>query len=297
MKTKIIFGLSILGVLAGLVAAYLFGLERKAQPPVFTPVSNPYASAIYANGMVESDQTSGEGINIFPEVSGPITKVLVTEGQSVKAGTPLLTIDNSVQKATTDQLRLQAEASLKLLQELKAELRQETLAIASSQVEQAETSLKAARDQYEKRLASYSADPKSISKDVVDISRDNAEQASSALDVARKQYELTKAGAWVYDIANQEKQHEALKQSYLAANALLVKYSVRAQADGVVMSINSSVGSYVSPLGAYDTYTQGLDPLVVMGTPQGYLEVRCYVDEILIARLPSPEHIVAQIAD
>ena len=195
MRNKIIFGLAIFGVLAGLVAAYFFGLERKAQPPVFTPVSNPYASAIYANGMIESEQASGENINIFPEVSGPITKVLVTEGQSVLAGTPLLTIDNSIQKATTEQLRLQAGASLKLLQELKAEPRLETLAVASSQVEQAETALKAARDQYEKRSASYTANSKSISKDVVDTSRDTVEQASSALDVARKQYALTKAGA------------------------------------------------------------------------------------------------------
>jgi HlyD family secretion protein len=295
MRNKIIFGLAIFGVLAGLVAAYFFGLERKAQPPLFTPVSNPYASAIYANGMIESEQASGENINIFPEVSGPITKVLVTEGQSVLAGTPLLTIDNSIQKATTEQLRLQAGASLKLLQELKAEPRLETLAVASSQVEQAETALKAARDQYEKRSASYTANSKSISKDVVDTSRDTVEQASSALDVARKQYALTKAGAWVYDIGNQEKQYQALRQSYLAANALLAKYSVKAQTDGVVMSINSAQGSYVSPSGAYDTYTQGLLPLVVMGTPQGNLEVRCYVDEILIARLPSPEHIVAQM--
>jgi HlyD family secretion protein len=50
---------------------------------VFKPVSNPYDSAIYANGIIESDQPSGENINIFPEVSGPITKVLAREGQQV----------------------------------------------------------------------------------------------------------------------------------------------------------------------------------------------------------------------
>jgi hypothetical protein len=133
-RNKIIFALSILGVLAALVAAYLFGKERKAQPPVFKPVSSPYESAIYANGIIESDQSSGENINIFPEVSGPITKVLVHEGQSVLAGTPLFTIDDSVQRPTTEQLKSQSEASLALLEELKAQPRKETLAIAVSQV-------------------------------------------------------------------------------------------------------------------------------------------------------------------
>ncbi len=84
-------------------------MERKAQPPVFKPVSNPYESAIYANGMIESEQPSGANINIFPEVSGPITQVLVHEGQQVSAGTLLFTIEDSVQKANTEL----AEANLK----------------------------------------------------------------------------------------------------------------------------------------------------------------------------------------
>jgi len=63
-----------------------------------------------------------------------------------------------------------------------------------------------------------------------------------------------------------------------------------------VLSVNATVGSYVSSLGAYDTYTQGSDPLVVMGSPQNYLAVRCYVDEILVSRLPAPNQIVAQMA-
>ena len=230
-------------------------MERKAQPPVFKPVSNPYDSAIYANGIIESDQSSGENINIFPEVSGPITKVLVREGQQVSAGTPLFSIDDSVQRATTEQLKLQSEAALALLNELKAEPRPETLAIAVSQVGLAESNLKAARDQYDKDRASYDIDPKSISKNVLDTAEDAVNQAAAALDVARKQYELTKAGAWSYDITNQEKQYEALQQAYQAANALLLKYSVKAPIDGVVLAINAAVGSYESSQGAYNPYT------------------------------------------
>ena len=242
-RNKIIFGLSILGVLAALVGAYLFGIERKAQPPVFTPVSSPYESAIYANGIIESDQSSGSNINVYPEVSGPITQVLVHEGQLVTAGTPLLAIDDSVQKAITEQLRLQAEAALSVLNGLKAQPRAETLAIAAAQVELAESNLKAARDQYDKDRASFDIDPKSISKDVLDTAEDAVKQAAAGLDVARKQYELTKAGAWSYDIASQEKQSEALRQAYQAANALLLKYTIKAQVDGVVLAVNATVGS------------------------------------------------------
>src|ERR1017187_4522229 len=230
VRNKIIFALSIIGVLAALVAAYLFGIERKAQPPVFKPVSSPYDSAIYANGIIESDQSSGANINIYPEVSGPITQVPVREGQQVSAGTLLFTIDDSVPKAN---------------------------------VELAESNLKAAHDQYDKRRASYDIDPRSISKDVLDTAEDAVTQAAATLKVD---------------------------------NALLQKYSVKAPLDGVVLALNATAGSYVSSQGAYDTYTELFDPLVVMGAPQDYLAVRCYVDEILVSRLPSHWHIRAQMS-
>ena len=75
----------------------------------------------------------------------------------------------------------------------------------------------------------------------MDTAADALGQATSALDIARRQYELTKAGAWTCDIANQQKHYDSLEQAYQASNALLRKFSVRAQADGVVLSVNASV--------------------------------------------------------
>ncbi len=230
MKTKIILALSIVGILAGSLGAYVFGVEKKAQPPVFKPTSSPYASAIYANGIIESDQPSGANINIYPEVSGPITHVFVREGQTVSAGTMLFVINHTVQEAN---------------------------------VEVAETNLKMVEDQYNKRRASYELDPKSISKDVLDNAQDAVNQAAASLK---------------------------------AAEALLQKYSVQAPINGIVLTVNAAVGSYVSSQGAYDSYTQTFGPLVVMGAPQDSLAVRCYVDEILVSRLPSSERIQAQMS-
>src|SRR5581483_3055087 len=137
MRNKVIFGISALGLVLALGSAFLFSRQPKAQPPLFKPVANPYAQGIYSNGMIESAQAQGENINIYPEVSGPITRVMVCEGQSVHQGDALLTIDDSVQRATAEQQKAQSEAAAAILRELKAQPRRETLAIAAAQVENA----------------------------------------------------------------------------------------------------------------------------------------------------------------
>jgi HlyD family secretion protein len=62
-----------------------------------------------------------------------------------------------------------------------------------------------------------------------------------------------------------------------------------------VLAIGTSVGSYVSPQGAYDSYTQAFGPAITMGHATQYLGVRCFIDEILIPRLPSTEHMEARM--
>ncbi len=295
MHNRIVFVASALGLALALVSAFIFSQQPKPQPPVFNPTANPYPRGIYSEGMIESDQAQGENINIYPEVPGPITQVLVAEGQSVRRGEPLVAIDDSVQRATTEQLRAQAEAALTMLHELKAEPRPETLAVSVAQVDNARATLKNARDQLAKERRSYEMDPKSVSKNDLDNAINAERIAATNLEVVEKQYLLTRAGAWIYDIENQERTYTSLQKSYLSAAALLAKYTIRAPSDGVVLAVQATAGSYVSTQGAYDSYTQGFDPLVVMGKPQGSLEVRAYIDEILVHELPSSPKVQAEM--
>jgi HlyD family secretion protein len=295
MRSKVIFIVSAIGLIFALVSAYIAGQQPKALPPAFNPAANPYAKGIYANGIIESVQAQGENINIYPEVAGPITQVLVTEGATVRKGDLLLTIDDSVQRATAEQQQSQADAARAMLEELKAEPRRENLAVAEAQVENAQATLKNAQDQLAKQEQSYAIDAKSVSRDALDNARNAERIAATNLEVIRKQYNLTKAGAWEFDIRNQEKQYAALSKAYAASAALLAKYSIRAPTDGVVRSIQAAVGSYVSAQGAYDSYTGGLNPLIVMSTPDDNLQVRVYVDEILINRLADPAKLTAEM--
>jgi HlyD family secretion protein len=295
MKSKLVFVLAGLGLLAGLVAAYVFGVRKPPEPPAFTPASNPYAKGIYAEGIVESFQSTGSNINIYPEVAGTVTEILVHDGQAVHRGTPLFRLDDSVQRATVEQLQAQAEAARAVLDELKAQPRKEVLEVSLAQLDAAQANEKTARDQLAKIRASHRLNARSVSKNDLDNAINAFKAARTSSEVARKQYELTRAGAWSFDIRSQEKQYDALLKSAASASALLGKYTVSAPTDGVVYSIGFAVGSYLSPQGAYDTYTQGFAPALVMGGPQDNLQVRCYVDEILVHRLPDASQMNAQM--
>jgi HlyD family secretion protein len=285
VRNRILFALAAIGVLAGLTSAALFAVRSKPLSPVFSPAANPYEHGVYANGIVESLQESGENINVYPEVGGTVVEILVHEGSQVARGTPLVRLDDSIQRATAEQLQAQADAALAMLEELRAQPRPETLEVAHAQLLAAQRSLKSADDDRAKQQHAYDISPESVSKMVLDDAINATELARANLVVAQKNYDLVKAGAWIYDVRNQEAQYNALLKGAASARALLAKYTVAAPVDGVILSITATVGSYVSSQGTLESYSAGAAPLLVMGTAEDYTAVRCYVDEILIAKL------------
>lgn len=293
---RYLFILSFLGFIAACLVAYISGIVHPALAPAFAPPSNPYAHGIYAEGIIESEQANGENLNIYPEVAGTVTEIPATEGQSVKKGDVLLKLDDTVQRATAAQLQAQAEAAKSLLDELKAEPRKETLDVAEAQVTSAQAALKTSEDQYKKQRTAYALNHQAVSKDALDNARNAVVAAKANVNVALRQRDLTKAGAWSYDIENQQKQYMALDKAYQSANALLGKYTLLAPRDGTVLQINPAVGDYVSTQGTYNSYTQGMTPALVLGSPQQHLNVRCFIDEILVPHLPDPAKMKAEMS-
>lgn len=162
----------------------MYAVPSKPLPPVFHPAPNPYVQGIYANGIVESYQSSGENANICPEVAGSVVRVLVAEGQQVTQGTALVLVDDSIQKAVVEQQRSQAEAAQAMLDELRAQPRKENLEVALAQVDMARATLGAGHARQAAEVLSI--EPESLSKDALD-SAINAEKVGRAnLDVVTR---------------------------------------------------------------------------------------------------------------
>jgi HlyD family secretion protein len=296
MKNKLIFSISFIGILAGMATAYFFGIKKSPLPPAFDPASNPYASAIYAEGIIESTQTSGENINVYPEVAGTVKAILVSEGQEVRKGMPLLLIDDSIQRAATEQQKSAAQTSHAMLEELKAEPRKENLDVTEAQIVSAEAALKTAEDELNKQQAAYAIDPRSISKDALDNAINAAAVAKTNLDVAQKQHDLTKAGAWIFDIRNQERQYNALDKSYRSSSALLSKIYASGTYGWSSALHHRNRRKLCIATGLLRKLHQAMNPVLVLGTPHTNLQVRCYIDEIPVPRLPSPSQIKAEMS-
>ncbi|MCE0910235.1 MULTISPECIES: biotin/lipoyl-binding protein [Pseudomonas] len=102
MKRPWLLALATLGAMAGLIAAFLFARTPHPLPPAFPPASSSFQAAIYANGIIESEQAGGSDIVIFPQVAAPVTRILVHEGQAVSRDSQLVTLDDAVPRANLE---------------------------------------------------------------------------------------------------------------------------------------------------------------------------------------------------
>jgi len=242
MKIRLLIILACIGVLAGIISVYIYNEKVKPEQPLNVSY-NPYIKGIYATGIVESYQSTGSNINIYPEVQGRVTAIFANDGNLLKKGNPILAIDDSVQK--------------------------EIVTRDIAQVKYAGATLVNLEEQLQKIQKSYELDHESVSKNSLD-------NAINAVKIQKENVCVAKA-------------------QYKSDKALWDKYIVRAPVDGMILRIGIALGDYASPQGRYDTYTQAMLPVVEMGIVTPYLEVRCFLDEILVPSLPNPSRLEATL--
>lgn len=219
-------------------------------------------------------------ININSKMAGKIVEIKVKEGDSVKAGQVLVTIDNNSIQAKQSQMQAKIEAAtgLKKAAEAKRQAAQAVLQKAQNGVRAEELAqLKAQVD-----LAQVTYDRVKALCDQNYAAKADLDKAQTQLEVYKQQYEAAQRGARAEDIAAAQAQvseadsaiqaYEAQIKEAEGALSEVKTYiddtTILAPADGTITQLNVEAGELV---------TTGMPILVLTNTTAPWIE--CNVKE------------------
>ncbi len=233
--------------------------KEKIQPTV-----EDISESVYASGVIKSKNQ----YQVFSSVNGIIQKILVSEGDLVESGDPLMKVDNDAAQLSTENARLAAEyaklnANAEKLDELKAAIN-----LAKSKKQNDSLLLVRQRNLWANQIGTR------VELEQRELSYKNS---STAYKSALLRYQDTKKQL---DFASRQAQ-----KNLQISQTLTSDYTVKSQAKGKVYSILKEQGEMVN------TQT----PIAVIGDADEFI-LELQVDEYDIARV-KPGHKVLLTLD
>ncbi|RSZ57677.1 HlyD family secretion protein [Massilia atriviolacea] len=199
----------------------------------------------------ENAFVSGHVHPVSARISGVVTKVLVDDNQSVKAGDVIAELDPADQRVKVEQIQAQiASAQQQVLQaDAQVEQVRAQAAAASAQVVQSEAQLTRAKQDAERFGQLYNAQMKAVSKAELDAA--NAGRAGAVADVSARrgtvvaaQAQITAASA-ARDVA--KAQIKVLQTQLKDAQQQLAYNRILAPVEGRLGRRSVEVGARVQP--------------------------------------------------
>lgn len=259
----------VLPVLAVLGVAFAIATVRVTTAPVrpaepASPPSRPSGAAELAgSGIVES---ASEEIAIASPVGGVIAEVLAEPGAAVRAGDPLLRLDDRAQRAQLAVAEAQLAAAAAQVARLAAQPRAEDLAVAQAAVDAAAT----ARAEAAAAWALYDGATDAITAEQRLRARFAVDRAAAAEAEELRSLERIRAGAWAADLAVARAEERAAAAARDAARTEVERLTVRAPIDATVLQVKARPGAF-APAGQTSS-------LLILGDT-ATLHVRVDIDE------------------
>lgn len=243
--------------------------EEKSRP-VAPPPRNPFPDTVAGAGIVEAET---ENIAVGTPVGGVVVEVYAKVGQKVQPGTELFRLDDRVLQAELNFRKAATAAAQADVTRLEHQPRPEMLAMMKCQLDEAQANLLDQRDQYNRVRELVD---KKVSTDAELITRQQAYRAAHAKHArADTEYQMTKAGAWEYELLVSRAAVEQARAQQQQVETELERLVVRALVSGEVLQVDVRPGEYVA--------TPSTNALVVIGNVD-QLHVRVDIDEYDIPR-------------
>lgn len=246
-------------VLVAIVAGgayFYFNPQNSTTQSTATVSRGNIKAAVSANGRVRAEKT----LRLAFPASGLITQVNVQEGDTVKQGDILATLD----KREIERRVKQAEMNLQARQQDRVEAQQppqaQELEIAQQSLKKAAFALAAAQDRYK--------------KDATDDNKVTQDLAQSDYDIARANFERQTRGPSQKQLDDLQRAIDNAQLDLQNAREALSETELQAPFDGVITEVNVEAGSL---LGGYNPVV-GLADLTKM-------DILADIDEIDVGQV------------
>ncbi|GAB3203418.1 multidrug efflux pump subunit AcrA (membrane-fusion protein) [Pontibacter aydingkolensis] len=247
-----------------LIALVLFilascsGKQEKIQPTV-----EDITESVYASGVVKSRNQ----YQVFPTVSGVVQQIMVTEGDIVKKGEPLMKLDNEVARLSTENSRISAEYNRVSANAEKLKEAQEAIDLARSKKETDSLLLARQRNLWASQIGTK------VELEQRELSYKNSLTAykSAILRYNDLKKQLNFA-------ARQSQKNLQISE------AMSGDYTIKSETNGKVYSVLKEQGELVSPQ----------TPVAVMGDADEFI-LELQVDEYDIARVKPGQKVLLNL--
>jgi len=228
-------------LLLGIGAYALYSREREAAPPATQQAAR---SHVAAEGKVEA--MPGYDIDVASgELNGKVQKILVREGEAVKAGQLIVVLENEDLQTRVKAGEEQLAAARSKLQEMKSGARPEEIRQAAAALDGA----MADRDEADKQLQRY----RELSRQgmVSPASLDERERtfkgAAARVDAAEQQKKLLEAGPKIETVKVYQDQVRLAQAELEYSRKLLDKTRLRSPISGTVIQRYLDDGEGITP--------------------------------------------------
>jgi len=259
--------ISVLGI--GLAVYLVYKQSRPAPnaPPSGQPTKSPFSNRVAGSGLVEP---ATEIMNIGTSISGTVQSISVKEGQLLKKGDILFTIDQRDTVAQLGAAKAKLEVATRKVEQLKSMPRVEDVDRAKAIVAQRQSAV----DDATLRLQRLNAveDQSAISANEKPTRMFELNLTTSRLAEAQSELAKLMKGTYPEDLAVAVAEAKVADADVGMLQTDLAQSEVKAPIDGTVLRVNARAGEFA----AAGTLREGL---VVIGqlTP---LHIRVDVDEL-----------------
>ena len=259
--------ISVLGIGLAVYLVYKQSRPAPTAPPSGQPTKSPFSNRVAGSGLVEP---ATEIMNIGTSISGTVQSISVKEGQLLKKGDILFTIDQRDTAAQLGAAKAKLEVATRKVEQLKSMPRVEDVDRAKAIVAQRQSAV----DDATLRLQRLNAveDQSAISANEKPTRMFEMNLTTSRLAEAQSELAKLMKGTYPEDLAVAVAEAKVADADVGMLQTDLAQSEVKAPIDGTVLRVNARAGEFA----AAGTLREGL---VVMGqlTP---LHIRVDVDEL-----------------